>query len=163
MPSHRINRPALISVFSDQRRTKSTISSRVSCGAQTPVRVPQLFFLGQHVPPSVRPKPHPSSGSSFPDGRFVPVRPDGWSVLSAEKLRLRSRRTPSASGRTPSAGAPVRHIDPRSALLPPNAASEWRPSLPACSASVASSCVRSVILTDERLLHFQLRQDTGNR
>jgi hypothetical protein len=48
---------------------------------------------------------------------------------------------------------------PRSALLPPNASSEWRPSLPMCSASVASSCVRSVILTDERCLHFQLRQD----
>ena len=29
------------------------------------------------------------------------------------------------------------------------------------SASVASSCVRSVILTDERFLHFQLRQDKG--
>ena len=28
------------------------------------------------------------------------------------------------------------------------------------SASVVSSCVRSVILTDERFLHFQLRQDT---
>ena len=34
-----------------------------------------------------------------------------------------------------------------------------RAKLPACSASVASSCVRSVILTDERFLHFQLRQD----
>ena len=31
--------------------------------------------------------------------------------------------------------------------------------LPACTASVASSSVRSVILTDERFLHFQLRQD----
>ncbi len=49
--------------------------------------------------------------------------------------------------------------DPISAPLPPNASSEWRPSLPACSAFVASSCVRSVILTDERLLHFQLGQD----
>src|SRR6516225_4405323 len=49
---------------------------------------------------------------------------------------------------------------PRSALLPPNASSEWRPSLPACSVSLVSSCVRSVILTDERFLHFQLRQDT---
>src|SRR5580693_9036586 len=46
MSSHRINRPALISVLSDRRRTKSTIWSRVSCGTQTPVRVPQLFFLG---------------------------------------------------------------------------------------------------------------------
>jgi hypothetical protein len=63
-----MNRPAPILVFSDQRRTKSTIWSRVSCGTQTPVRVPQLFFLGPHVPPSVRPKPHPSSGSSFQKG-----------------------------------------------------------------------------------------------
>src|ERR1700693_4726466 len=66
-----MNRPAPISVFSDQRRTKSTIWSRVSCGTQTPVRVPQIFFLGPHVPPSVRPNPHPSFGSSSPDGRFV--------------------------------------------------------------------------------------------
>jgi hypothetical protein len=110
-----MNRPAPISVFSDQRRTKSTIWSRVSCGTQTPVRVPQLFFLGQHTPPSVRPEPHPSSGSSSPDTRFVPVRADGWSVLSAGKPQLHSRRTPSASGRTPSAGAPARHTDPRSA------------------------------------------------
>jgi len=58
------------------------------------------------------------------------------------------------------AEAPARHRDPRSAVLPPNAASEWRPSLPACSASVVSSRVRSVILTEERFLHFQLRQDT---
>jgi hypothetical protein len=28
------------------------------------------------------------------------------------------------------------------------------------NASVAFSCVRSAILTDERFLHFQLRQDT---
>src|SRR5271169_1324087 len=160
MPSHRINRPALISVFSDQRRTKSTIWSRVSCGTQTPVRVPQLFFLGPHAPPSVRPALHPSSGPSFPDTRFVLVRADGWCGLSAGKRRLRSRRTPSASGRTRLAGVPTRHTGPRSALLPPNASSEWRPSLPACSASVVSSCVRSVILTDERFLHFQLRQDT---
>src|SRR5713101_5018584 len=159
MPSHWMNRPAPISVFSDQRRTKSTIWSRVSCGTQTPVRVPQLFFLGQHAPPSVRPKPRPSSGSSSPDRRSVLARRSGRAVLSAEKLPHRSRKTPSANGRTPSAEVPARHTDPRSALLPPNAFSEWQPSLPACSASVASSWVRSVILTDERLLHFQLRQD----
>src|ERR1022692_4079112 len=86
-----MNRPAPISVFSDQRRTKSTIWSRVSCGTQTPVRVPQLFFLGPHVPPSVRPKPHPSCGSSSPDARFVPVRADGWSVLFAGEPRLSSK------------------------------------------------------------------------
>src|ERR1700747_2222892 len=124
-----MNRPALISVFSDQRRTKSTIWSRVSCGTQTPVRVPQLFFLGPHAPPSIRPALHPSSGPSFPDTRFVPVRVDGWSVLCAGKPPLRSRRTPSASGRTRSAGVPTRHTAPRSAHLPPNAASEWLPFL----------------------------------
>src|SRR6516162_2888861 len=154
-----MNRPALISVFADQRRTKSTIWSRVSCGTQTPVRVPQFFFLGPHAPPSVRPKPHLSSGSSAPDRRFVPVQADGWSVPFVGKPPLRSRRTPSASGRTRSAGVPTRHTVPRSALLPPNASSEWRPSLPACSASGVFSWVRSVILTDERFLHFQLRQD----
>src|SRR5580704_2854652 len=159
MSSHPMNRPAPISVFSDQRRTKSTIWSRVSCGTQTPIRVPQLFFLGQRVPPSVRPKLHPSSGSSAPDRRFVPVQADSWSVPFVGKPPLRSRKTPSASGRTRSAAAQVRRIDPRSALLPPNAASEWQPFLPACSASVASSCVRSVILTEERFLHFQLRHD----
>src|SRR3974390_3133480 len=161
MSSQRMNRPALISVFSDQRRTKSTISSRVSCGTQTLVRVPQLFFLGPHAPPSVRPALHPSSGPSFPDTQSAPVRADGSSVLAAGKRRLLARRTPSASGRTRLAGVPTRHTGPRSALLPPNVSSEWRPSLPACSVSVVSSCVRSVILTDERLLHFQLRQDTS--
>src|SRR6202050_606285 len=159
MSSHRMRRPAPISVFLDQRRTKSTIWSRVSCATQAPVRAPQLFFLGQNAPPSVQPRPHLSSGSSAPDRRFVPVQADGWSVLVAGKPPLRSRKTLSASGRTRLAGVPVRHTDPRSALLPPNAASEWQPSLPACSASVASSCVRSVILTDERFLHFQLRQN----
>src|SRR6516225_4995139 len=161
MSSQRMNRPALISVFSDQRRTKSTISSRVSFGTQTLVRVPQLFFLGPHAPPSVRPALHPSSGPSFPDTQSVPVRADGSSVLAAGKRRLRSRRTPSASGRTRLAGVLTRHTGPRSALLPPNASSEWRPSLPACSVSVVPSCVRSVILTDERFLHFQLRQDSS--
>ncbi|MGI8962478.1 MAG: hypothetical protein ACR2IV_22525, partial [Bryobacteraceae bacterium] len=42
-----------------------------------------------------------------------------------------------------------------------NAASEWRLSLLRCNASVASSCVLPVILTAERSLHFQLRQDSG--
>src|SRR5215813_7391729 len=37
--------PALISVFSNQSRTKSRIWSLVSCATQTPVRVPQAFFL----------------------------------------------------------------------------------------------------------------------
>src|SRR5215831_17638413 len=46
MSSHSMNRPAPISVFSDQRRTKSTIWSRVSCGTQSAVRVPQASFYG---------------------------------------------------------------------------------------------------------------------
>src|SRR6202030_3747272 len=36
---------------------------------------------------------------------------------------------------------------------------EWPPSLQQCSACALSSYVRSIILTDERFLHFQLRQD----
>src|SRR5580700_7632809 len=40
-----MNRPTPISVFSDQRRAKSTTWSRTSCGTQLPVRVPQMFFL----------------------------------------------------------------------------------------------------------------------
>src|SRR5258707_4872548 len=56
MSSHTMNRSAPISVFSDQRRTKSTIWSRVSCGTQTPVRVPQAFFLARHAQTSIRPE-----------------------------------------------------------------------------------------------------------
>src|SRR5580704_9208675 len=37
---------APISVFSDQRRTKSTTWSRTSCGTHTLVRAPQDFFFG---------------------------------------------------------------------------------------------------------------------
>ena len=55
--------------------------------------------------------------------------------------------------------APARHTASRPPPLPINAASEWRLSLLQCSASVAFSCVLSVILTGERSLHFQLRRD----
>src|ERR1022692_3397957 len=154
-----MNRPAPISVFSDQRRTKSTIWSRVSCGTQTPVRAPQEFFLARRAPPSVPPRPHPWSGSSSPDRRSAPARRNGWAALSAERQPRRSRRTPSASGRRPWAGVPVCHTAPRSAPAPADAASGWQLSLPACSASVASSCVRSIILTGERFLHFQLNRN----
>ena len=61
--------------------------------------------------------------------------------------------------RTPSAGAPSRHTDPRRTLLPTKAPSGWRPFLPACSASFASSVARSVILAAERFLHFQPRHE----
>src|SRR5690349_9845014 len=84
MSSHPMNRPAPISVFSDQRRTKSTIWSRVSCGTQTPVRAPQEFFLARHAPPSVPPGPHPWSGSSSPDRRSAPARRNGWAALLIE-------------------------------------------------------------------------------
>src|SRR2546426_12811680 len=66
-----MNRPALISVFSDQRRTKSTTRSRTSCGTHTLVRAPQDFFLRPCAQPSIRPAPHPSSGSSFPVSGLV--------------------------------------------------------------------------------------------
>src|SRR5215831_2104575 len=47
----------------------------------------------------------------------------------------------------------------RDRLSPAAAASGWRPSLPACSASVAFSCVLSFTLLGERLLHFQLNRN----
>src|ERR1051326_5127725 len=69
---HTMNRPAPISVFSDQRRTKSTIWSRVSCGTQTPVRVPHAFFLGPHVRSSARPHNEPPGA----DLSFLRPTPD---------------------------------------------------------------------------------------
>src|SRR5262245_43686334 len=39
-------------------------------------------------------------------------------------------------------------------LFPTDAASGWRPSPPACNASVASSCVRSIILNGRTLSPF---------
>jgi len=101
MSSHPMNRPAPISVFSDQRRTKSTIWSRVSCGTQTPIRVPQSLFLKLRAPPSVRPEPRLSSGSSSPGTRFAPARRSDCLASSARRQMPRSRRTPSASGRRP--------------------------------------------------------------
>ena len=48
----------------------------------------------------------------------------------------------------------------RDRLLPPaNAASGWRPSLPACNASAAFSCVLSFTLLGERILHFELNRN----
>src|SRR6202166_4101058 len=66
-----MNRPAPISLFSDQHRTKSTTRSRTSCGTHTLVRAPQDFFLRRCAQPSIRPAPHPSSGSSFPGTRSL--------------------------------------------------------------------------------------------
>src|SRR5229473_4841375 len=156
-----MNRPAPISVVSDQRRTKSTIWSRTSCGTQTPVRVPQDFFLGQCAPPSTRPGPHPSAGFSSPDIRSVPVRPGGWAEPSAGRQPLRFQRTPSATDRTSSDAAHAPRTDLRSAPSPTDAALEWPPSRLLCSSYVVVSSVLSVSLTEKRPLHFQLRRNTS--
>src|SRR6266849_1038345 len=156
-----MNRPALISVFSDQHRTKSTTWSRTSCATHTWVRAPQDFFLRRCGRPSVRPTPHPWSGSSSPGTRSVAVRLDGPGGPCPGRRQCRSRRTLFASGRTPWAVAPVHHTDQRPALYPTSAVSEWRPSLLRCSVFALFACVLSVILTEERLLQFQLRQDTA--
>src|SRR6266496_1752700 len=159
-----MNRPTPISVFSDQRRTKSTTWSRTSCGTQLPVRLPQVFFLARRARPSTRPGLRPWSAPSSP--RTQPVsasHPPGGGDAPAERQPLRSRRTPSASGRTPSAAGPVLHTDPRLAPCPKDAVSKWQPSLLRCNAFFPSSYVRSAILTDERFLHFQLRRDTVSR
>src|SRR5262249_46296081 len=132
------------------------------CGTQTPFRVPQVLFLARCAPPSVPPGPRPCAGSSSPDTRCAPVRPDGRYGLWTERRRSRSRRTLFASGRTPSASAPARHTASRPLPVPANAVSERRPSLLRCSVSVVFSRVLSVILTAERSLHFQLRRDNLN-
>src|SRR6266446_5814654 len=162
MLSHLMYRPAPISVASDQRRTKSTIWSRTSCGTQTPVRAPQDFFLKPRAPPSARPGPHPWSGFSSPDTRCVPVRPGGWVCFSVGRPPTRSRKTPSANGTTRSVAALARHTATRPAPSPTNAASGWQLSLLRCSASLFFSSVLSVILTVERPLHFQQRRNTDS-
>jgi hypothetical protein len=58
------------------------------------------------------------------------------------------------------AADPVLHTDPKLLPCPKGAASEPQLSLLQCSASVLFSYVRSVILTDERFIHFQLRRDS---
>src|SRR6267378_2202732 len=158
-----MNRPALISVFSDQRRTKSTTRSRTSCGTHTLVRAPQDFFLRPCAQPSIRPAPHPSSGSSFPGTRSVVVRLGGPDGSWTGRQPPRSRRTLFANGRTPLAAAPVPHTDRKPALYPANAVLGCQPSLRQCSASALFACVLSVILTEERSLQFQLRQDKSTR
>src|SRR5713226_7237079 len=157
-----MNRPALISVFSDQRRTKSTTRSRTSCGTHTLVRAPQDFFLRPCAQPSIRPAPHPSSGSSFPGTRSVVVRLGGPDGSWTGRQPPRSRRTLFANGRTPLAAAPVPHTYRKPALYPANAVLGCQPSLRQCSASALFACVLSVILTEERSLQFQLRQDISS-
>src|SRR5271157_5953505 len=157
-----MNRPAPISVFSDQRRTKSITWSRASCGTQLPVKVPQDFFLTRCAPPSTRPGLRPWSAPSSPRTQSVSASPPpgGGDAPELEKQPRRSRRTPSASGKTPLAAGPLPHTGPTPEPCPKGAASEWPPSPLRCNAFVPFSYVRSAILTDERSLHFQLRQDT---
>src|SRR6516165_6648208 len=161
MPSQATYRPTPISLFSDQRRTKSTTWSRTSCGTQLLVRAPQDFFLERHARPSTRPGPHPWSAPSSPRTQSVSASPpvDGWDVAGLGTRQLRSRRSPSASGRTPWAVNPVLHTGWKSAPCPTDAVSGWRPSLRQCSVYARSSYVLPFILTEERFLHFQLRQD----
>src|SRR5262249_33251995 len=84
---------------------------------------------------------------------------------SARRRRLRSRRTPSATGRRPWAANPFHRRASRWAPSPANGTSGWRPSLLGYSAFVTSSCVLSFNLLGERLLHFQLNRNrsTGQR
>src|SRR5712671_6301486 len=95
----------------------------------------------------------------FPGTGCGSVGVDGGRAPWPGRRRLHFRRTPSASGRRPSAGAPIHHTTMRSAPCPTGAASGWRPSLRPCSAFVSFSRVLSVILTAERPLHFQLRRN----
>src|SRR5450755_881100 len=163
MPSHCGNRPTPISVFSDQPRTKSTTSSRTSCGTQLLVKAPQDFFLARCARPSVRPGLRPWSGPSSPRTRsaFASLRPDGLDVPSPGRQKLRSQRTLSASDKTRWVVAPVPHTDRKPEPCLRGVASEWLLSLLLCSACALFSYVLSVILTKERSLQFQLRQDTG--
>src|SRR6202453_658081 len=154
-----MNRPALISVFSDQHRTKSTTWSRTSCGTQAPVRVPQSFFLARYAPPSTRPEPHPWSGSSFPDTRSVPVRPGRYDRPPVGRRPRHFQKIPFAPDKRPSAADPAPRTGPIPPRSPPDDASEWRLFPLPCNASVASSRALSVILTAARPLHFQLRRD----
>src|SRR5580704_8422644 len=120
MPNQLINRPTLISAFSDQRRTKSTTRSRTSCRTQISVRVPQDFFLARCAQPSTPPRPRPWSAPSSPRTRSVSASPPpgGGDAPETEKPRLRSRTVPSASGRTPLAADPVLHRALRRAPCP---------------------------------------------
>src|ERR1019366_1122908 len=160
-----MNRPTLISVFSDQRRTKSTTWSRTSCGTQVSVRVPQGFFLTRCAPPSARPGPRPWSAPSSPRTQSVSASPlpGGEDAPLIGRQPLRSRTTLSASGTTRWVAAPVPHTDRKPGLCLKDGVVEWPPSLQQCSACALFSYVRSAILTDERFLHFQLRRNRSTK
>src|ERR1700677_3339004 len=156
-----MNRPTLISLFSDQCRTKSTTRSRTSCGTQVALRVPQDFFLMRCAPPSAPPGPRPWFALSSPRTQSASVSPPpgGEGVRAPGRRTLRSRRTLFASGRTPLAAVPVLHTGQIPQPCLKDGAVEWPPFPQQCSASVLFSYVRSAILTDERSLHFQLRRN----
>src|SRR6266550_2674768 len=135
-----MNRPAPISVFSDQYRTKSTTRSRTSCGTHTLVRAPQDFFLKRCARPSIRPAPRPWFGSSFPETRSVVVPLDGPAGSCPGRQLRHSRRTLSANGRTPWAAVHAPHRDQKPALYPTSAASGWQPSPLKCSAFALFAC-----------------------
>src|SRR5215472_17122046 len=128
-------------------------------GTHTLVRAPQDFFLRRCARPSIRPAPRPWSESFFPEIRFVVVRLGGPAGSCPERPPHRSQRILFANGRTPLAAAHIPRTDRKPALYPASAALGWQPSLPQCSAFALSACALSVILTEERSLHFQLRQD----
>src|SRR5262249_51401057 len=126
------------------------------------VKAPQDFFLKPRAPPSVRPGLRPWSGLSFPRTRSVSASPPlaGPDVPGPGRRPLRSRKTPSASGTRRWVVSCVPHTDLRLQPCPKDAASEWPLSLLRCSACALFSYVLSVILTEERFLHFQLRRDS---
>src|SRR6476659_5816966 len=155
-----MNRPGPISVFSNQHLTKSTTRSRTSCGTHTLVRAPQNFFLRRCARPSIPPTPRLWSGSSSPGSRSVAVRLDGPGGSCQRRPQRHSQRTLFANDRIPLAAVPVHHTDRKPALYPTSVVSGWQPFLLRCNAFALFSCVLSVILTEERLLQFQLRQDT---
>src|SRR5271169_3514877 len=147
-----MNRPAPISVFSDQHRTKSTTRSRTSCGTHTLVRAPQDFFLRRCARPSTRPTPRLWSGSSSPGTRSVAVRLDGPVGSCQRRPQRHSRRTLFANDRILLAAVPVHHTDRKPALYPTSAASGWQPSLLRCSPIKAN--VKRHFSPSARCRHF---------
>src|SRR6516165_9492559 len=128
--------PTPISVFSDQRRKKSTTSSRVSWGTQLLVRAPQDFFLKPRARPSTRPRPRPWIALSFPRTQCAFASPQLAELASlwTQTLPLRFRRTPSANGRKPWVAMPFLRKARKPALCLGDDVSGWRLSLRRCNA-----------------------------
>src|SRR6266436_6386566 len=149
-----MNRPEAISVFSDQRRTKSTIWSRVSCGTQTQSsrdvlrhQFRQDLILGLDLLLQIG-DPLLLCGMVGPRFRLKGSR------AVVEELLL-----PGVEDR----GLESLFVTaPRSAPAPADASLGWQLSLPACSASVASSMRSLHYLNGGTLLHFQLNRNSLN-